>query len=143
MPNKTVKERTRALRSHRTLVPTPLYFCCYAWQKVRTDPCCSHSSAAIFNEQIRQAIRQAVCTTSCACRWGGCVQISRSPDPHRGRASATDSRQLAKATSRIGSRAGAPCRKQSPRFLRNRASLSYLYIDGRRAEEPTTRMTFL
>jgi hypothetical protein len=55
------------------------------------------SSAAISNEQICQL----VCRTSCACVAGGCVQISWPPDPHRGRASATDSRRPAKATSRM------------------------------------------
>jgi len=68
-------------------------------------------SAATSNEQIRQV----VCPTSCACRTDGCVQISRSPDPHRGRASATDSRRLAKATSRMDR---ARRRVSHVRFLR-------------------------
>lgn len=68
-------------------------------------------SAAIFNERIRQL----VCPTSCACRADGCVQISRSPGPHRGRASATDSRGLAKTTSRMDR---ARRRVSRVRFLR-------------------------
>jgi hypothetical protein len=69
------------------------------------------SFAAISNEQIRQV----VCPTSRVCRADGCVQISRSPDPCRGRASATDSRGLAKATSRMDR---ARRRVSHVRFLR-------------------------
>src|SRR6266404_2969059 len=46
----------------------------------------------LMNRSARWFVQQV------ACRTDGCVQISRSPDPHRGRASATDSRRLAKAT---------------------------------------------
>ena len=69
------------------------------------------SFAAIFNEQIRQV----VCRKTCACCADGCVQISRSPAPHRGRASATNSRGLAKATSRMDR---ARRRVSHVRFLR-------------------------
>ena len=69
------------------------------------------SSAAISNKQIRQV----VCPKSCACRADSCVQVSRSPDPHRGRASATNSRGLAKATSRMDR---ARRRVSHVRFLR-------------------------
>jgi hypothetical protein len=69
------------------------------------------SFAAISNERIRQV----VCRKSCACCADSCVQVSRSPDPLRGRASATNSRGLAKATSRMDR---ARRRVSHMRFLR-------------------------
>jgi hypothetical protein len=81
-------------RSDRRLA-SPRQVCLIA--EVESPDSLGISSAAISNEQICQL----VCRTSCACVAGGCVQIDRPPDPHRGRASATDSRRPAKATSRM------------------------------------------
>ena len=69
--------------------------------------------AAISNEQNRRV----VCRKRYACRAGGRIQIngSRPPGPHRGRASATDSRRPAEATSRMDR---AKRRVSNVRFLR-------------------------
>ena len=64
----------------------------------------------LMNRSARRFVQK-----SCACCANSCVQVSRSPDPHRGRASATNSRGLAKATSRMDR---ARRRVSHVRFLR-------------------------